>query len=235
MSDKVAQPLGDIVAANVRRWRLKRGLDQQALADRLAEVGWRVDRTTVVRIEKPSSDPKRRRITVDDLGRLAVALNVPLPLLLLPVHDGNDVQLTPTGRTASVNRWYLWEWMRGEQPLPGRSTDEWRTGVAPLWAYERVRAAQLHLQAIQVRRGRALDDEDYRLALQQLVDAVDAMESLGLPTEADLVAPEWREDIKQAGLKPTPRGRYRSVEEAEKGEARATRSPSAPTATCSQA
>src|SRR5690606_33525703 len=106
MSEKLA--LSEAVAENVRRWRLARGLDQQGLADRLAELGWGADRTTVTRIEKGT-----RKVTVDELGVLALAVNIPLPLLLLPVHDGTPVTLTPDGPMEPVNPWLLWDWMRG--------------------------------------------------------------------------------------------------------------------------
>src|SRR4051794_30050320 len=55
MSAKNAQTgveLSAAVAVNVRQWRLKRGLDQQGLADRLAELGWNADRTTVNKVEQ---------------------------------------------------------------------------------------------------------------------------------------------------------------------------------------
>jgi hypothetical protein len=58
-----------IVAENVRRWRVTRGLDQQGLADRLAELGWDVDRTATTRIGRGD-----RKVKVDDLGLLAAAL-----------------------------------------------------------------------------------------------------------------------------------------------------------------
>jgi transcriptional regulator with XRE-family HTH domain len=206
VSEKVAQTLGAIVAANVRQWRLARGLDQQGLADRLADLGWDVDRTTIVRIEKGS-----RKVTVDDLGLLAVALNVPLPLLMLPVHGG-DIALTPAAKTATVNRWQLWEWMLGNEPLPGRlggefRSGEWRSGAEPLWLYERVRISQLGLQgsnesAVLTRDQRKL----YVAALQRLVDTVADMESAGLPAD-DLIGHEWAKAIAENGITPSPRAR----------------------------
>src|SRR5437660_426462 len=106
----------EIVADNVRRWRKNRGMDQQALADRMAELmgeGKKVDRTTVVRIEAGN-----RRVDVDDLALLAVALNVPLPVLLLPTETNETVTLAAAPGLDSLNGWLVWEWMRGDEPLP---------------------------------------------------------------------------------------------------------------------
>jgi transcriptional regulator with XRE-family HTH domain len=207
MSAKSAQALGAVVADNVRRWRVERGLDQGGLSERLAALGWEVARPIVNRIER-----KKRNVTVDDLGLLAVALNVPLPLLLLPVHEGGNVSLTPQKRTSVVDVWMLWEWMLGNSPLPGRLAmfgDEWRSGAAPLWLYERVQIARRALQRD--------DDEpgapERRPLLQQLVDTTADMEAAGMPTHA-LIAGEWAREIESLGVKPSTRpGRYSSVDE----------------------
>ncbi len=210
MSEKVAHGLGEVVAGNVRRWRAGRGLDQQALADRLGKLGWTVDRTTVVRIEKGT-----RKVTVDDLGLLAVALNVPLPLLILPAHEARPVALTSAGKTSALHPWMLWEWMLGNEPLPGRiesSGDEWRSGAEPLWVYERVRVAQLQLRRLDLERVET-SGSDYVTALQELVDAVSDMNTVGLPAD-DLVADGYRQHIEALDLAPSPRGRrYRTVAE----------------------
>jgi hypothetical protein len=145
---------------------------------------------------------------------LAVALNVPLPLLLLPVHEETfaDVSLTPGGRTAAVYPWLVWEWMLGNQPLPGRLSrfeDEWHSGAVALALYERVKEAQTELQREERRidelrysaastareqarvakalergeRDRTFEDPAYVKALQALVDTTAAMEDAGLPAD----------------------------------------------------
>jgi transcriptional regulator with XRE-family HTH domain len=209
MSEKDAQTLGEAVAANVRRWRAVRGLDQQGLADRLHARGWPVDRTTVNRLERGA-----RKVTVDDLGMLAAALQVPLPVLLLPIHEGRMVAVAPDGPTELMHPWQLWEWMRGEQSLDVVDA-EWRRGAEPLWLYESVRAAQLDLDELH-RSAIAEDDPRWREALQALVDSVAEMNAAGYPAD-DLIAKEWGRAIKRHGLTPRPRrGRYGSVEEVRK-------------------
>ena len=223
MSEKVAH-IAEVVAENVRLWRKDRGLDQQALADRLAEIGWNADRTTVVRIETGA-----RKVTVEDLVLIAVALNVPVPVLMLPVIDGRDVALTASDRkgrvsqTNRVNRWRMWEWMLGNHPLPGRHDavsltakgmrvsrspfgDEWRSGAEPLWMYERVRVAQIELGRLET------GEPGYVGALQRLLDAVHDMETAGYA--ADDLLGTWAAKIVEHGLRPSERPRrYNTLDE----------------------
>jgi transcriptional regulator with XRE-family HTH domain len=60
-----------LVAWNLRRWRVERGLSQEKLA-----VDARVDRTYVSSLERGKENP-----TVDLLDRLAKALSIPLSAL----------------------------------------------------------------------------------------------------------------------------------------------------------
>ena len=120
---------------------------------------------------------------MDDLGVLATALNVPLPLLL-PVHVGHGrvtVALTPAGTTTAVDPWWLWEWMHGEQERPGRLADgEWQTSARILWLYQAVPDAQLRLDRLW--RHRERDETAYVDGLQALVDAIRDMRAAGLET-----------------------------------------------------
>jgi transcriptional regulator with XRE-family HTH domain len=215
MSAKVAHRFSVVVAENVKRWREKRNLDQQGLADRLAELGWSVDRTAITRIERGD-----RKVAVDDLGLLAVALNVPIPMLLLPVHTGVDVAATPKGETSAVNCWYMFESMLGNVSLPGRHAgvsvakgalrlhpspfgDEWRTGAEPLWLYERVRRAQRETSG-----SYPLGEEPaaWLNALRDLVDAVADMETAGYPAD-DLIDPARRRAVAHHKIEPSPEAR----------------------------
>ncbi len=64
---------GKNVAANVRRLRKRRGLTAQALSDRLAELGCRMERSAVAQVERGG-----RRVYADELVALASALDVDL-------------------------------------------------------------------------------------------------------------------------------------------------------------
>lgn len=81
-----------IVAWNLRRLRVKRGLSQEALA---VDAG--VDRSYVGRIERGAENP-----TVETLDRLAAALDVPAAELLL-VPKSNEKPL-PTLRRGRKKR-----------------------------------------------------------------------------------------------------------------------------------
>jgi transcriptional regulator with XRE-family HTH domain len=182
-----------VVAKNVKRWRDKRNLDQQGLADRLAELGWPADRTAITRIERGD-----RRVTVDDLGLLAVALNVPLSVLLLPIYEGHDVAVA-MGEASAVNRWLLFEWMIGNEPLSLGQLDGWRSGAEPLWLYERVRRALHHTASPHPLGAEPAEWLDW---LQELVDAVHDMELSGCPA-LDLIGPERRRAIKHRKMVPS--------------------------------
>ncbi|MFT4200503.1 helix-turn-helix domain-containing protein [Gordonia sp. (in: high G+C Gram-positive bacteria)] len=67
------------VAINVSRFRALRRLTGAELADRLAAQGRPLSRATVSEIEN-----MRRRVDVDDLVALSIALDVPVVSLLMP-------------------------------------------------------------------------------------------------------------------------------------------------------
>jgi hypothetical protein len=105
--------VGARVAANLKQ--LRGAMPVRELARRLEELGRPIDASGITKIEKG-----KRRVDVDDLVALAVALNVSPNALLLPERlppgaDG-DVQLTPS---VVVPSWRdAWAWACGERPLP---------------------------------------------------------------------------------------------------------------------
>jgi transcriptional regulator with XRE-family HTH domain len=219
MRAKITRSIGEAVAANVKHWRKARGLDQQQLADRLDELGWSVDRTAIARIERgPGRDG--RKVTVDELGMLAAALNVPLTVLLLPLVDGADVKVAP--KVVAVNRWTLFETMLGNVAYPhgaGAARDvniiEFELGAMPLRAYNIVRNAR-----------RAADQaasDEWLLRLQTLVNEADSMERIGYPAQ-DLIAlddqrfgAERMKAIKEHRIRPSHDRQFNVGEAAEGG------------------
>ncbi len=104
-------PVSHYVALNVSLLRKKRGLSQQELSDRLAELGRPMLPSALSKIE--SED---RGVDVDDLMALAVALRVnPSRLLLWADADEREMRLTPD---VSVPGWAAWQWADGFAPLP---------------------------------------------------------------------------------------------------------------------
>ena len=101
------------VADNVRWARERRGLSQQALSALLSDLRTPIQASAIAKIEKGT-----RRVDVDDLTALSVALNVPIPRLLLPE--------TPRGPDAEV------EVLPGLMVAPGAAW-QWATGERSLW------------------------------------------------------------------------------------------------------
>ena len=84
-----------IVAQNIRRLRVARGLSQEALA-----VDAEIDRTYVSRLERELENP-----TVAVLERLALALRVPIgDLFREPSPDEAPPQTLPKGRKRKAPR-----------------------------------------------------------------------------------------------------------------------------------
>ncbi|MGI8867655.1 MAG: helix-turn-helix domain-containing protein [Mycobacteriales bacterium] len=113
-----AGPVAQRVAVNVRQLRKRRGLDLADVSDRMRQLGRPMAVGALSKLELG-----QRRVDVDDLAALAIALNTtPNRLLLSEQATDATVGLTPTvtwtGRQA-------WRWASGE-------------GVAPLPPWERI-------------------------------------------------------------------------------------------------
>lgn len=126
-------PAGRRLAANVLALRKARGLNQPQLAARMQEQGRAVHATVVSKIEQ-----RDRRVDVDDLVAIAIALGVTPNRLLLEVPSravvlerpgdssgrpvdtfpapAESIDLTPS---VDVPLFDAWEWATGQHPLPG--------------------------------------------------------------------------------------------------------------------
>ncbi|MFF2933548.1 helix-turn-helix domain-containing protein [Streptomyces mirabilis] len=112
---------GKTVAANVRRLRAQRGLTTQQLAERLEGLGRPILANAITKIEQG-----RRRVDVDDLMALAIALGVTPNALLLPHEARGEHQ--PTAMPEPVTQGVLWFWANGTMTLPS-SADPTVEGV----------------------------------------------------------------------------------------------------------
>ncbi|MDW4913721.1 helix-turn-helix transcriptional regulator [Streptomyces californicus] len=115
-------PTAQRVAENVAKIRKARQLDQKELSARLSDVGRPMLPTVVSKIER-----KDRRIDVDDLVALALALNVSPALLLLgsSYSEHESVLLTDRVRTTSRT---AWRWTEGAEAITipaDRDKDRW--------------------------------------------------------------------------------------------------------------
>lgn len=104
------------VATNVKAVRDRRGLSQQQLAARLGELGRPMQASAVAKIESGA-----RRVDVDDLAALAVALNVAVARLLVP--DGGEDEPVFVVPAFSVPAYSAWDWATGERSLATEDDD----------------------------------------------------------------------------------------------------------------
>lgn len=106
-------PTAERVSANIKDLRGKRDLDLAGLSERLRLLGHPLSVSGLSKIELG-----QRRVDVDDLIALAVALDVTPNRLLLPDSaEQKIVDLTP-GR--GFHESAIWWWAQGAEQLPSR-------------------------------------------------------------------------------------------------------------------
>ncbi len=111
----------EVLAGLLPLVRGRAGLTAQDLADRVGQLGGRLDRAAISKIESQS-----RNVTLDEALLLAAALSVEPAALFLPRDDDTPVRLA-AGLTATAGQ--VRRWVRGVEPLPG--------GDAATFRYER--------------------------------------------------------------------------------------------------
>jgi transcriptional regulator with XRE-family HTH domain len=99
----------ETTAAQLRALRTRRGMSQQALADRLNLLGARVDRSVVAKVESG-----KRAVTVEDALRFALALDVAPVHLLVPTDSDEPIHLAPN---LEASPYEVRAWIRGAMPL----------------------------------------------------------------------------------------------------------------------
>ncbi len=100
-----------------------------------------------------------RRVDVDDLTAIAVALGVSPIALLMPSADQPEDLVTVTGaEPAHADR--LWDWLCALEPLPGAGTNwaEMRAASWPSWRWQQFNAAE----ELQTRKQRFNEELDRR-------------------------------------------------------------------------
>lgn len=103
-------PTGETVRFNVARIRKRQGLTLQEVSDRLRMTDHPLAHNAISEIERGA-----RRVDVDDLVALAVALNCsPLALLLPPSSPEHVVSITGADMMPGRD---VWDWAQGKRPL----------------------------------------------------------------------------------------------------------------------
>jgi transcriptional regulator with XRE-family HTH domain len=182
-----------VFAQRLAAERKRKKWTAQRLSEETKALGGHLSRGTIAKLE--SRD--RPSVTLDEAVLLAVALDVPLPLMFLPIEEEGEVALTPTTK---VYCWQAWEWFHGQEPLPGGSLD----GAWPASAYSDVQDARKEAEAARFQIASAEYEEDehklqggrrnYVAALGKLDRALRVMENSALPTSRLLNA-ETAEDM----------------------------------------
>ncbi len=111
MADPVDGPSAEtpreVFARQLQEFRKRAGLTQEALAERVREVGGTLHSTAITRIEK-----NKRDVSLDESMQLAMALNVPPDMLTVPAEGWPGyVRLSPEAEARQVEHYR--QWVRG--------------------------------------------------------------------------------------------------------------------------
>lgn len=136
-------PTADTVAVNVKRLRDDLNLGLRALAARLANAGRPLTHTALDKIERGT-----RRVDVDDLMALAVALEVSPATLLMPevtTAEWDDAEVETTGLPKGTTAELLWGWLTA-QVYPTKHIASWITSPMWVWVARSVPAPALNFE-----------------------------------------------------------------------------------------
>lgn len=135
-------PTAKTVAKNIADLRGLQNLNYTQLSTQLGRLGWPLTPAAVRRVEDCE-----RRVTVDDLVALAVALGVSPASLLMPMRNADDTEvqfsdLIPiTGWSKPITASVVWEWLGGSKPLFQGTLTSFARYAWPSWIRERFERA----------------------------------------------------------------------------------------------
>jgi hypothetical protein len=109
----MVDPTTELIAQNIQRIRLERGLGYGAVELLTEEAGFRIPSTVLRRTEKCE-----RHVTVKDLLVLAAVLGVSPMDLMLPLPGSGDVRVTGIGE---IDADEAWGWVTGSTRYGGVS------------------------------------------------------------------------------------------------------------------
>lgn len=174
-------PVSDRVAANVKVLRKLRGLSLSELAGRMRSLGMGMAATGISKVEL-GNRPGGRRVDVDDLVALALALDVTPSRLLLTEDAGTEAcPLTPNVNTDGET---AWNWTEGVEITP-----EWLGSPDQLDRFRSVRfrlenrpqdpasISALHFGGVNMD---ATEDDKIGYARAQLTAAIRQLEEQGV-------------------------------------------------------
>ncbi|MFK0401043.1 helix-turn-helix domain-containing protein [Microbacterium sp. NPDC090225] len=113
------------VAENIARIRKSQQLSLQDVEDKLTALGRRISFSGLSKIERG-----QKRVDVDDLMSIAIALDVTPNALLLPLADP-DTTVEVSGAKGSLG--LFWEWASAERTPFGRDQRSFLARSLPHW------------------------------------------------------------------------------------------------------
>jgi transcriptional regulator with XRE-family HTH domain len=130
---------GTTVRKNIRRIRDELGISGPELSEQLRTLNRPIPPLGISRIENG-----QRRVDVDDLVAIAVALGVSPVTLLMPRIEavGPSDEVTVTGADDSLRAQDVWEWLAANYPLTNKTISfpemyEFRKMSWPRWVFEK--------------------------------------------------------------------------------------------------
>lgn len=185
----------DVLAERVRRYRERAKLRQEDLADRTAELGHPLSRVTLAKLE--AGGTRATNASLVDVLVLAAALDVPPPLLVLPLGEAEEVAITPE---LVAHPHVVLDWWSGHQNLGVGSRRTWHANAAQLRMLRGLRVRQDAVRAawVQAEKPGAGPAEQRQLdvAMSALASWIEAMRASGL--QVPEMPPEWQ--ARMAGL-----------------------------------
>ncbi|MBA2626036.1 MAG: helix-turn-helix transcriptional regulator [Acidimicrobiia bacterium] len=193
--------VSQVMAVRIRRYRKALDWTQERLSEETGKFGPPMSRSTIAKIE--GGQTRGENISLVDTFVLAAALNVPPPLLFLPLGEEDRVAVTPALR---LHPHLVLDWITGDLPLVGENrkalgNQGWGSNARPIWLFRELRAHQ------------TVRDE-----ARAAVAAADKEDDVGWQQEARrrldeaLLELDWhRETMERAGLR-VPAGLFKKDE-----------------------
>jgi len=190
----------------VKHYREKAGLSQDQLAERIANHGGAIHQTTILRTERGE-----RHATLSEFLLFAAALNVPPPLLLIPLGDERTVAITPKSKIHPhlALKWFVgYEFLADSDRRVAGQLNEWLNNSRPLHLHNRLQEVQdtVHVAWVVLTRAEFVDDEaEIKKARANLVDPLRALSDVLSQLRKEGMEPprmptEWVEKMDELGL-----------------------------------
>jgi transcriptional regulator with XRE-family HTH domain len=196
--------VADVLAKKVRQYREAQGLRQEDLAERITKLGYPMNRVTLAKIEAGGTRTGNASLT--EVLMLAAALDVPPPLLFLPL---GDVELMTMG-TERVHPHLVLDWLAGDLAFTmsnrmARDQQAWYRNAQPLFMFRRLRelqnAASRVWPTVDLAEGVEVPDRRWELVDEALTRLAEHLEYM---RQAGLSVPEmpdgWRERMATLGV-----------------------------------